>query len=117
VSIDGPPAIHDAIRDLKGAHARALAAAREFARQARGSERFGVGLIFTLTRENQDTLAEHVEELARELRPDNVTLNLARGTALDPSLLAVDLDRYHELVETKRRLMDEGVIRYFDFPL
>ena len=117
VSIDGPPDVHDRIRDLDGAHARAVAAARAFRAQAADAERLGVGLIFTVTRENQDVLAAHVEELARELRPDNVTINLARGTALDESLLGVDPDRYREVVDTKRRLMREGVVRYYDFPL
>lgn len=116
VSIDGPPAIHDAIRGLEGAHARALDAVRAFLEQARRLPRLGVGLILTVTAENQHVLAEHVDELARELRPHNVTINLARGTALDESLLRVDPDRYREVIETKRRLFEEGVLRYFDFP-
>jgi len=53
----------------------------------------------------------------RELRPDNVTVNLARGTALDESLLEVDVASYERVVETKQRLMREGVLPYFDFPL
>lgn len=117
VSIDGPPAIHDAIRDLEGSHARALASLDAYREQAAGRKRLGVGLIVTLTRENQDSLAQHVEELVREHKPDNVTINLARGTALDETLLEVDLDRYAELVATKERLMNEGVLDYFDFPL
>lgn len=117
VSIDGPPAVHDAIRDLEGSHARALASLDAYREQAAGEARLGVGLIVTLTRENQETLAAHLEELVREHRPDNVTINLVRGTALDESLLTVDLDRYAELVATKQRLMEEGLLSYFDFPL
>ena len=117
VSIDGPREVHDSIRDLEGSHARALASLDAYRAQAAAEPRLGVGLIMTLTRENQDSLATHLEELVREHRPDNVTLNLARGTALDESLLAVDLDRYAELVATKERLMQEGLLPYFDFPL
>jgi MoaA/NifB/PqqE/SkfB family radical SAM enzyme len=117
VSIDGPPAVHDSIRGLAGAHARAVEAARRFRAQARSHERLGLGLIFTVTRENQDVLAQHIEELARAIEPDNVTINLARGTALDETPLAVDLDRYREVVETKLRLQRERVLPYFDFPL
>lgn len=65
----------------------------------------------------QHVLAEHLEELVRELRPDNVTVNLARGTAMEPHLLEVDPDRYREVVAVKQRLFDEGVLPYFDFPL
>ncbi len=122
ISFDGPPAIHDAIRQIRGGHARSMASLR--ALQAQRAElpedqrsRLGLGLLLTLTRENQDELAAHMEELARELRPDNITLNLARGTALDPSLLSVDLGRYRELVAAKQRLIESGVLPYFDFPL
>ncbi|MEM7310068.1 MAG: radical SAM protein [Planctomycetota bacterium] len=117
VSFDGPPDVHDAIRQVPGGHAKSMEAVRRFQAQKRDRDNLGVGIIVTVTRENQDTLAAHVEELARELRPDNVTINLARGTALDEDLLEVEPERYLEVVETKRRLQKEGVLRYFDFPL
>jgi len=117
ISIDGPPAIHDAIRQVEGGHARSLEAFRGLRAQAERHERLGAGLILTLTKENQDSLAGHLEELVRELRPDNVTINLARGTALDTGLLEVDLDAYAQLVATKKRLLREGLLSYFQFPL
>ncbi len=117
VSLDGPPAIHDSIRDLEGAHERALVTLGKYKEQARHTDRLGVGIIVTLTNENQDSLAAHVEELVREQRPDNVTINLARGTALDEGQLEVDLDRYRELTDLKQRLMKDGLLKYFDFPL
>jgi MoaA/NifB/PqqE/SkfB family radical SAM enzyme len=70
-----------------------------------------------VTAENQDVLAGHMEELVRELRPDNVTINLARGDALDASLLEVDPERYLEVVAAKRRLQEEGVLAGYDHPL
>jgi len=79
--------------------------------------RLGVGVIVCVTRENQDVLAEHVEELVRELRPDNVTVNLARSDALDRTLLDVDIARYEDVVAAKKRLQESGVLPYFDFPL
>jgi len=85
--------------------------------QKRGRRNLGVGLLVTVTRENQEALPGHVEELVRELRPDHLTINLARGTALDESLLDVDPARYQEVVAVKRRLQAEGVLVNFDFPL
>jgi MoaA/NifB/PqqE/SkfB family radical SAM enzyme len=122
VSFDGPPAIHDAIRQVPGGHARSSAAVLALRRQREGlpreqAERLGVGLLVTVTKENQDVLARHVEELVDELAPDNVTVNLARGDALERALLDVDPDRYAEVVATKRRLMEAGRLPYFDFPL
>jgi len=118
VSFDGPPDVHDAIRDRAGAHAASMRAVRALKEQARGrGDRLGVGLLLCVTRENQDVLADHLEELVDELRPDNATINLARGTALDESLLDVDVARYEEVVARKRALVDEGRLPYFDFPL
>jgi MoaA/NifB/PqqE/SkfB family radical SAM enzyme len=124
VSFDGPPAIHDSIRQVPGGHARAMesvrtlrALERELARDSDGRTRLGVGILLTLTSENQHVLAAHMEELVDELAPDNVTLNLARGTAMEPALLQVDLDRYRALAAAKARLVREGRLPYFDFPL
>jgi MoaA/NifB/PqqE/SkfB family radical SAM enzyme len=122
VSFDGPPAIHDSIRQVPRGHARAMASVRALKAQAEehrrgGESRLGVGMLVTLTSENQHVLSQHLEELVDELRPDNATLNLARGTAMEPHLLDVDPDRYRELVATKARLQAEGRLPYFDFPL
>jgi MoaA/NifB/PqqE/SkfB family radical SAM enzyme len=117
VSFDGPPDVHDAIRQVEGGHARSMQAVRELKELARRHARLVVGILVCVTRENQDVLAAHLEELVRELEPDNATINLARGTALDESLLAVDIARYEEVVAAKRRLVADGALPYFDFPL
>jgi MoaA/NifB/PqqE/SkfB family radical SAM enzyme len=124
VSFDGPPAIHDSIRQVPGGHARAMEAVRTLRaieralpRGADGRSRLGVGILLTLTSENQDVLSAHMLELVEKLRPDNVTLNLVRGTAKEPAMLDVDLARYHELVAAKRILVESGKLPYFDFPL
>jgi len=118
VSFDGPPEIHDSIRQVPGGHARSLAAVRALkAQAAEHPGRMGAGILVTLTSENQHVLSAHLEELVDELQPDNATLNLARGTAMEEHLLVVDPDRYAELVATKARLCAEGRLPYFDFPL
>lgn len=117
VSFDGPPEIHDSIRQVPGGHARSMSSVRALREQAARHERMGVGMLLTITQENQDVIADHMEELVRELEPDNVTINLARGTAMEEHLLDVDLERYRELVARKRRLIADGVLPYFDFPL
>lgn len=117
VSFDGPPEVHDAIRDVAGGHARSMECVRRLKALQANLPRLGVGVLVCVTRENQDVLAAHVEELVRELRPDNVTVNLARGDALDRTLLEVDVARYEEVVATKRRLQESGALPYFDFPL
>lgn len=117
VSFDGPPDVHDAIRQVPGGHARSLEAVRRLKELARGRANLGVGVIVTVTRENQDVLADHIEELVRDVAPDQVTVNLARGDALDPTLLDVDLARYREVVDKKRALQRAGLLRGFEHPL
>lgn len=116
ISIDGRPDVHDAIRQVKGGHGKSLAALVRLKEAAAKLPNLGAGLIVTVTKENQDHLAEHLEELVRTYRPHNVTINLARGTALDESLLEVDVARYREVVEAKARLVADGSIPYYDFP-
>ncbi|MEO0650781.1 MAG: radical SAM protein [Planctomycetota bacterium] len=117
VSFDGEPEAHDSIRQIEGGHAKSMAAVKRLKALKEERENLGVGILVTVTQENQTTLAAHLEELVDELRPDNVTINLARGTAMDESLLEVDLARYREVVDTKRRLIERGALPYFDFPL
>ncbi|MFT4539469.1 MAG: MoaA/NifB/PqqE/SkfB family radical SAM enzyme [Planctomycetota bacterium] len=117
VSFDGPPDIHDAIRLAPGGHAKSCKTVRRLVSMAKDEPRLGVGLGLTVTKENQELLADHAEELVRELRPHNLTINLARGTAPDSELLEVDIERYEEVVARKRKLMEQGLLPYFDFPL
>jgi MoaA/NifB/PqqE/SkfB family radical SAM enzyme len=109
--------VHDAIRQAPGGHARARAAVRALKALSERHPRLGVGILVCVTSENQGVLAEHLEQLVRELRPHNATINLARGTALDERLLAVDVACYERVVAVKRRLVREGLLPYFDFPL
>ncbi|MCY2958751.1 MAG: radical SAM protein [Planctomycetota bacterium] len=117
ISFDGPPAIHDAIRDVEGGHARSMECVRRLKKLQERLPRLGVGVLVCVTRENQDALAAHVEELVRDLSPDNVTVNLARGDALDRALLDVDVARYEEVVAAKKTLQRSGLLPYFDFPM
>jgi MoaA/NifB/PqqE/SkfB family radical SAM enzyme len=122
VSFDGPPAIHDAIRQVEGGHARSRASVQALKRlrarlEPERARRLGIGILVTITSENQGELAAELVRLVEELAPDNATINLARGDALDRSLLVVDLDRYADLVATKERLIRSGKLPYFEFPL
>lgn len=116
-SIDGAPEDHDRIRARRGAHAATMDVVRDALERARRLPRLGVGLISTLTAGNQDSLAAHLDELCREVRPHHLTLNLARTDALDREELAVDPARYRELVATKDRLQRERVLPGYDFAL
>ncbi|MFT5688085.1 MAG: MoaA/NifB/PqqE/SkfB family radical SAM enzyme [Planctomycetota bacterium] len=117
VSFDGPPQVHDGIRQVPGGHAKSMEAVRELKAVASERENLGVGIITCVTSENQEVLAEHMVELVEELGPDHLTVNLARNEALDRSLLAVDLQRYRDVCEAKARLEREGRLPGYGFAL
>jgi MoaA/NifB/PqqE/SkfB family radical SAM enzyme len=117
VSFDGPPDVHDAIRAVPGGHARSCAAFSRMKKLQRSHPNLGVGVILCVTRANQDVLADHLEELVEELEPDQATINLARGDALDRDLLQVDLGRYREVCERKAELQRSGALGGFDHPM
>jgi MoaA/NifB/PqqE/SkfB family radical SAM enzyme len=67
LSLDGPPAIHDSIRGVKGAYERMISGAKTLLeeRRARGSS-MQVGFYFTLNDSNHDQILATVEQLDRE---------------------------------------------------
>jgi MoaA/NifB/PqqE/SkfB family radical SAM enzyme len=78
VSVDGPRAVHDAIRGVPGAWERAVATFRGLA--ALRSRRFSVLLGFTAQAANAGTFSEMLAELAREdarITAADVHVNLA----------------------------------------
>ncbi len=115
VSIDGPPDVHDRLRGRTGAHAGALRGLAALLALAEDEPRLKVGVITTVTRANEGCLATHIEALCRAERPHRLTVNLARGDALDRDLLEVDVARYEELIALRARLQREGVLRGVDF--
>lgn len=117
VSFDGPPAIHDSIRQVPGGHDKSMQAVRELRAAADARENLGVGLITCVTRENETVLGAHLEELVDALGPDHLTVNLARTDALDRELLAVDPDRYRAVYDVKLRLEREGRLPGYGFGL
>ena len=117
VSFDGPPDVHDEIRQVPGGHARSMEAVRALKAAAEHLPNLGVGVIACVTRENQETLGGHLEELVDALGPDHLTVNLARTDALDRDLLQVDPERYRAVYDVKLRLEREGRLPGYGFRL
>lgn len=67
LSLDGPPAVHDSVRGLKGAYRRMMDGVKLLIEQIkRQGKRTQVGFYFTLNDENFDSMTAVVEELDRE---------------------------------------------------
>src|SRR4029434_374227 len=71
VSFDGPPEIHDAIRATPGGFVKSVKTFEALKRLRERTSDLGLGVIHTVTAENQTQAAEFVTWLRRELAPDN----------------------------------------------
>jgi len=115
VSFEGPREIHDRIRDVAGAFDRAAETVGRLRALREELPNLGVGAIFTVTAENQEIAPGFVDEIVRDLRPDNLTINLARGSPRDRSLLDVEPARYRAVVARKASAIARGDLPYFRF--
>lgn len=117
VSFDGPAEIHDRIRATPGGFDRSVKTFAALKRLQARRANLGIGAILTVTAENQAQAPDFVTWLRRELAPDNVTINLARGGPRDAALLNVDPARYRAAVDAKTRDLRDGSLPYFRFPM
>ncbi|MBI3818290.1 MAG: radical SAM protein [Planctomycetes bacterium] len=115
VSFDGPRDIHDSIRATPGGFDKSVENFNELKSLKKRFKNLGVGVICTVTAENQNEAAGFVTWLRENLAPDNITINLARGAPRDASLLAVDSKNYRAAVDAKSRALRDGSLPYFQF--
>jgi MoaA/NifB/PqqE/SkfB family radical SAM enzyme len=110
VSLDGPEEVHDSIRGRRGAFQKSIKGLCELQDIAASRSNLSVGVITCVTAENQDLMPAFVEDVAA-LDPDHLTINLARGKALDQSLLDVDRNVWQATLDVRARLHKEGRLR------
>lgn len=115
VSFDGPRETHDHIRATPGGFDKSVDNLQLLKNLKSKYKNLGVGVIYTVTSENQETAAEFVDWLGANLRPDNITINLARGSPRDLNLLKVDPKNYRAAVDAKARALRDGSLTYFQF--
>jgi len=106
-SIDGPPEIHDAIRESKGAFMTTVATTRELLALKNHLPNLAVISNFTFTSFNQDYWKETIDFLRDEVKVDAVNIGLARGKTKEDQAKKVDLNKYWQanryLIQTNRR--------------
>lgn len=104
VSLDGTRATHESIRKAKGGHERALATIRELNRLKRNRPHFDVGVITTVSQQNQHEV-DDIAALVDEVHPGGEWMvNIVRGGPREPSAAEVDVRNYwraHELIEER----------------
>lgn len=114
VSLDGPREIHNRVRQNERSFDKAIETLRGLQGLKPRFPNLSVGVALTVTAANQYVLDQFLDFLEKELRPDAVTITLARGEPIDGELKKVDLDRYRHfarrVVDYRRRhrLTDRG---------
>jgi MoaA/NifB/PqqE/SkfB family radical SAM enzyme len=104
VSLDGPPEIHNEIRQNAQSYDRALETLRGLKGLKQAHPNLSVGVALTLSAANQERIMDFYREIAETLAPDAITLTLVRGNPIDPELKVVDLEKYAQI--------SEEIIRY-----
>jgi len=104
VSLDGIPEVHNAIRRIKDGFENAVQTLRELNALKRHYRHFDVGVITTISRQNQHVVRE-TAELVEAIHPDGEwMINIARGNGRDQTAVEVDPQAYrlaHELVQDR----------------
>ncbi len=99
VSLDGPREIHNALRQNPKSFDRAVQTLHQLKELKKEHPNLSVGVALTVSAANQDRLDEFFDALENDLRPDAVTVTLARGNPMDTSLKQVDLRIYREFAQ------------------
>jgi MoaA/NifB/PqqE/SkfB family radical SAM enzyme len=96
VSLDGTEATHDHIRGVRGSFAAACRTIRELDRLRRRHSHLDVGVITTISRDNQDEVAA-IAGLVEQIHPDGEWMvNVVRGAPRDPEASRVRPAAYQE---------------------
>ena len=96
VSLDGLEEDHNRIRQNPKSFQRAIETLQALKQLKPHFPNLSVGIALTVSAANCDRLDPIFEYVTKELEPDAITITLARGNPLDPSLTNVDLEAYRE---------------------
>jgi MoaA/NifB/PqqE/SkfB family radical SAM enzyme len=108
LSLDGPPALHDRLRGVPGAHARVLESLALLRELAARQPRLEVGVNTVMSVANQEAAGEIFAAVSRLEGVDTHTLSLVRGTIPDPALGCVDPARYLAAAEALAQGLRRG---------
>lgn len=94
VSIDGPAAVHDRVRDRAGAFERSVCTTRELIALKRRHANLAVLANYTFTAYNQHCWRETIDYLKDDLGVDAVNIGLVRGQTKEREARDCDLQLY-----------------------
>ena len=113
-SIDGPPEIHDIVRDSPGVFEKTVATVKALLQLKPNFPNLTVAANFTFTALNQDCWRETIDYLRLDLKVDAINIGLVRGKTKDAATKNCDLEKYREAAGYVSQVNRRD---YFPFPL
>jgi radical SAM protein with 4Fe4S-binding SPASM domain len=114
-SIDGPPEIHDSIRQVAGAHEKAVTTIKELVKMQKDRPNLGIAMNFTLSAYNQDYWQETIDYAREELKVETINIGLTRGETKERNAKDYRLENYRKasryLLRTSRRAYFSPLLR------
>ena len=108
VSLDGPEAAHDRIRNTHGLFRKAQATYAALDALAGRHHNFQVNAAVTISAQNQATALDFIDYLVNDLGVKNINHLLVRGDPRDPDVKRVNLENYKAFNRKLSEAMGEG---------
>lgn len=104
ISIDGLYEEHDKIRGVKGCFERAIETISALKGLQSKFGRINIGTITTFTSQNQHSFTKIIKGIWDIAKPDNIAINLVRGSPKEKVNLNLDMGLYEEAVKFRDSL-------------
>lgn len=112
-SIDGLKEEHNRIRGSNKSFDNVMRTFREVQPLKKKFKNLKTGFIITFTQTNQDTIEDLYDHL-REQNPDNISVNLIRGTPKDPRVKNVNIEKFKRIADRVQRDLDDVSVPGYD---
>lgn len=104
ISIDGLYEEHDKIRGIKGCFNKAIDTIGSLKELQKKYNRINIGTIATFTSQNQHNFINIIKGIYDIAKPDNIAINLVRGSPREKVNLNLDINLYKEAVKFRNNL-------------
>lgn len=115
LSLDGPAAIHDAIRGRQGSFDRTMTTCEALGDLLARYDNFELGINSVFCADNQSHLASFTNWVNRLSQVQTHTVSLIRGQTWDSRMAMVDLNLYQQLIAGMEKNLRERVAAMYRF--
>jgi radical SAM protein with 4Fe4S-binding SPASM domain len=115
LSLDGPAAVHDAIRGRQGSFEKTMATCEALGELLDRYDNFELGVNSVCCADNQEGLVEFTDRVNRLPQVKTHTVSLIRGQTWDARLAEVDLDLYRQVIARMEKNLKSRLASIYSF--